>query len=178
MTTWLALLRAVNLGQYNKVPMALLREKLTEAGFTNVRTYIQSGNVLVDTPETNRAAVSGQVHDLILNEFEVRSPAVMVTRDELAAAVANNPFTNPEADTKAHRIMFLNDEPDAELIATLDRDRSPGDRFEIEGRVIWLDIPQFHKTKLTNDYFDRKLNTVSTLRNLSTCEALLKLMDA
>lgn len=178
MTTWLALLRGVNLGKYNKVPMADLRAKLTETGFKRVRTYIQSGNIIVDTPETDRDAVSRQIHDLIQAEFGVTSPAVMVTRDELAAAIEQNPFLAPDVDPKALRIMFLEREPTTGQIASLDPDRSPGHRFEVRGRVIWLYVPQFHNTKLTNDYFDRRLKTVSTLRNVSTCEALLKLLDA
>ena len=177
MTTWLALLRGVNLGKYNKVPMAELRGKLEAAGLERVRTYIQSGNILVDTHETNRETVSKQVHDLILEAFGVKSPAVMVTRDELAAAINQNPYLEPDVDTKALRIMFLADEPTAAEIASLDPERSPGHRFAVEGRVIWLYIPQFSESKLTNDYFDRKLGTVSTLRNVSTCEALLKMMD-
>jgi uncharacterized protein (DUF1697 family) len=178
MNTWLALLRGVNLGKYNKVPMAELRTKLATAGFGNVRTYIQSGNILVDTPETQRDVVSKQIHDLIFDAFGVKSPAVMVTRDELAAAIERNPYLEPEVDAKALRVMFLADAPTAAQIATLDPERSPGHRFTVDGRIIWLYIPQFSESKLTNDYFDRKLKTVSTLRNVSTCEALLNLLDA
>jgi uncharacterized protein (DUF1697 family) len=178
MQTWVTLLRAVNLGKVNKVPMADLRAGLTAAGFMNVRTYIQSGNILLDTPESNREAVSVQVQELIQREFGVSSPAVMVSPAELAAAVEHHPYLERGADPKALRIMFLADEPDAERIASLDPDRSPGHRFTVEGRVIWLYIPQLQDSRLTNDYFDRRLGTVSTLRNVSTCEAILKLLDA
>ncbi|MCC6705760.1 MAG: DUF1697 domain-containing protein [Thermomicrobiales bacterium] len=177
MTTWLALLRAVNVSGRNMVPMADLRVKLTGIGFERVRTYIQSGNILVDSPERDAAVVAMQIQEVILGEYGVTSPAIMVTREELAAAIERNPFLIPDADLKSQRIMFLERHPTAEQIASLDPDRSPGHRYVVEGRVIWLDIPQFHKTRLTNDYFDRKLKTVSTLRNLTTCEALLALMD-
>jgi uncharacterized protein (DUF1697 family) len=178
MTRWLALLRGVNLGKHNKVPMAELRSALSTAGFANVRTYIQSGNVFVDSPERDRTIIANQLSALILNQFSVTSPAIMVSREELAAAIEQNPFATPDADAKAHRIMFLADTPTEEQLATLNPDHSPGNRYVVSGRMIWLDIPQFQTTKLTNDYFDRRLKTVSTLRNRSTCEALLAMWDA
>ena len=178
MTTWLALLRGVNLGKYNKVPMSELRSRLSEAGFGNVRTYIQSGNVIVDSDETDPASVGATIRSVIEREFGVSTPAIMLTRDELAAAVDGNPFSGPDADPKAHRIMVLESAPSQERIDTLDPDRSPGHRFVVEGRIIWLDVPQWSQSKLSNDYFDRRLGLVSTMRNLSTCEVLLDMMDA
>src|SRR5688572_9361209 len=128
MTTWLALLRAVNVGGKNKVPMAGLRAALEAAGFERVRTYIQSGNIIFDTPEQDRDKVSRQISDLIEKEFGVTSPAVIVRRDELAAAIAGNPF--PADDNPLGHILFLDAEPTTDRVAALDPDRSPGDQFQ------------------------------------------------
>ena len=79
---WVALLRAVNLGARNKVPMAELRRLLTDAGYGDVRTYIASGNVLLDGPR-GRSTVAGELERLIADEFKVNTTAVMRTPKEL-----------------------------------------------------------------------------------------------
>ena len=80
MTTWLALLRGVNLGKHNKVPMAELRPRLTEAGLGNVRTYIQSGNVIVDSDETDPVSVGAIIRSVIEREFGVSYHSTHVGR--------------------------------------------------------------------------------------------------
>ena len=178
MTTYLALLRAVNVGGKNKLPMADLRTALEAAGFERVRTYIQSGNIILDTPEQDRDHLSTQIADLIKEQFGVTSPAVLVMRDELAAAIAGYPFQTGDPDEKLAHILFLAGEPSAARIAALDPNRSPGDQFQADGRVVHLRFASgAGNSKLTNVWFDRQLNTVSTARNLKTCRTLLAMMD-
>ena len=178
MTTWLALLRAVNVGGKNKLPMAELRMALDAAGFDNVRTYIQSGNILLDATERDRDALARQITALIEEQFGVASPTVIVTRDELATAIAGYPFPTGTPDDKLAHILFLADEPTADRIAALDPDRSPGDQFQAKGRIVYLRFASgIGTSKLTNVWFDRQLGTVSTARNLRTCTTLLAMMD-
>ena len=178
MNTYICLLRGINVGGNSKLPMKELVVVLEGLGLTNVKTYIQSGNVIVDSDETDPASVGATIRSVIEREFGVSTPAIMLTRDELAAAIAGNPFSGRDADPKAHRIMVLESAPSQDRIDTLDPDRSLGHRFSVEGRIIWMDVPQWSQSKLTNDYFDRRLSVVSTMRNLSTCEVLLDMMDA
>jgi uncharacterized protein (DUF1697 family) len=178
MTTYLALLRAVNVGGKNTLPMADVRKALEAAGYERVRTYIQSGNNILDTPEEDRDMVSRKIAGLIQEQFGVTSPAVIVTRDELASALAGYPFQMGDPDEKLAHILFLAGEPNAAQIAALDPDRSPGDQFQVDGRVVYLRYGSgVAGSKLTNAWFDRQLGTVSTARNLKTCRTLLAMMD-
>lgn len=178
MTTYLALLRAVNVGGNNKLPMAELRSALEAAGFEQVRTYIQSGNIILDAPEQERGELATRISALILERFGVTTPAVIVARDELAAAIDSFPFTVSAGEEKLLHILFLADEPAPEQIAALDPERSPGDQFRAAGRVVYLRYGSGAGTsKLTNAWFDRQLGTVSTARNLRTCATLLAMMD-
>jgi uncharacterized protein (DUF1697 family) len=97
------------------------------------------------------------------------------SKAELEKAVANNPHLEADADPKSLHVAFLADKPSAAQVKTLDPERSPGDSFLVKGREIYLLLPKgVARTKLTNDYFDRKLTTTSTLRNWRT---LLKLCE-
>jgi len=96
--TWVALLRAVNLGNRNKVSMPLLREALTEAGFTEVRTYVQSGNVVLDSPLKSAASVGAAVRKVVADRFGVDNPVLVRTPAQLAAVLEWNPFPDAAAD--------------------------------------------------------------------------------
>ena len=119
MTTYLALLRAVNVGGNNKLPMTELRSALEAAGFERVRTYIQSGNIVLDAPDQERGQLAERISALMLERFGVTTPAVIVTRDELSAAIDGFPFTASAGEEKLLHILFLADEPAPERIAKL-----------------------------------------------------------
>ena len=167
MKTWVALLRGVNLGSRNKVPMAALRAALEDAGFEAVSTHIQSGNVFLRAVSSPAA----RIEKVIAEEFGVRSTVVVRTPAELRAAVEGNPFP---PDTS--HVMFLSRKPAAKAVASLDPERSPPDEFEVRGREIYLDLPRgFHRSKLTIDYFERRLGVNATLRNWRTVLKLVEL---
>jgi uncharacterized protein (DUF1697 family) len=177
MPTHLALLRAVNVSGRNKVPMAELRAAMTGAGFGNVRTYIQSGNVLFDHPSSDEATLRSELAALIETQFAVKSPVVLRSRDELADAIANCPFV-PEPGAEKHlHILFLGDTPSEEQVAALDPNRSPQDRFVVRGRDMYVQYTSVPDSKLTNVYVDRVLGTVSTARNWRTVNTLLGMLD-
>lgn len=168
-----ALLRGINVGGKNKLPMKTLAAIFEEAGCTSVQTYIQSGNVIFDAPA--RLDVAARVSRAIQSGLSLRVPVVVRTGAELAAAVKAYPFETEPAEAMA--MMFLADRPSASAVADLDPQRSPPDRFAVTGREIHLNLPNgFARTRLTNDYFDRKLATVSTARNWRTVLKLLELV--
>ncbi len=174
---WIALLRGINVGGKNKLPMKELRELVEKLGFRNVRTYIQSGNVLFDGPAAKVRKAPELVASGIRERWGYDVPVVLRTADEIGAAVRRNPFR--KADPKYLSIMFLADEPSVARVSTLDPDRSPPDRFEVIGREIYLHAPNgAAKSKLTNQYFDSKLSTVSTARNWRTVHKLIELSGA
>ena len=134
--------------------------------------------VVFDAETGMEADLPGLIAGVIRKRFEVVSPVVLRTREELAAAIANNPFGTDAGGAAPMQIVFLADLPAAERVAALDLNRSPGDTFEVVGREIYVRYGAgVAGTKLTNDYFDRTLGTASTGRNLRTANELLGMMD-
>jgi uncharacterized protein (DUF1697 family) len=174
---YLALLRGVNVGGKNKLPMTSLAAFFTAAGCRNVRTFIQSGNVVFDAPPRLLTSLSERIATRIAEEFGYTTPVVLRTREELEAVVVNNPFLEHGSHEDRLGVLFLSDHPDPDRVNLLDPRRSAPDEFVVRGRDVYLLLPQgFGKTKLTNAYFDSKLATVSTGRNWRTVTKLLDLM--
>lgn len=172
---WIALLRGINVGGKNKLPMKELVGLFETLGCKDVRTYIQSGNVIFGGPAALAKKIPGLAAVGIRKRWGYDCPVVTRTAAELIAAVKRNPFVK-HADPAHLHIAFLAGKPSAAKIATLDPDRSPPDRFEVLGREIHLHAPNgVAKTKLTNRYFDSKLSTVSTVRNWNTVHKLIEL---
>ncbi len=178
-STHLALLRGINVGGKNMLPMKDLAKIFLDAGCADVRTYIQSGNVIFKGPSRLPEDLCGGITERIGVQFRYQIPVVLRTAAQLADAVANNPFLKLGADLKLLHVLFLADLPKAANIAKLDPDRSTPDAFVVRNREIYLHLPNgAAKTKLTNGYFDSKLATVSTGRNWATVLKLLELMEA
>jgi uncharacterized protein (DUF1697 family) len=175
-TTFIALLRGVNVGDKNKLPMKDLAAMFVAAGCADARTYIQSGNVLFQADSRLAARLPDLIAARIAEDFGYRTPVILRTADELAAVVAGNPFVLSGADLDALHVLFLADAPSQSRIDGLDAQRSPPDTFLVRGREIFLSCPSgLARTKLTNTYFDAKLATTSTGRNWRTVTKLLEL---
>lgn len=161
-----ALLRGINVGGKNKLPMKDLAELFAATGCRNVETYIQSGNVVFDAPASVARQAPLAVSKAIEQQFGYRVPLVLRNGTDLAKIVAENPFLRQGAAEKELHVYFLADQPaEAELDAT----RSAPDEFILSGRQIYLRLPNgMGRTKLTNAYFDGRLKTVSTARNWAT----------
>ncbi len=173
---YLALLRGINVGGRNLLPMKALAELFEEAACADVSTYTQSGNVLF-TSRQAEAPLAGELSLRIEARFGYRIPVVLRTPAELSLAVLRNPYLTPAADEKLLNVYFLKDLPAKDLVATLDPGRSLPDTFTVLGREIYLHLPNgMARSKLTNAYFDAKLQTVSTARNWNTVQKLLALV--
>ncbi len=176
--THIALLRGINVGGKNKLPMADLVELFCQAGCHNVRSYIQSGNILFDASPLVVQAVSMKVSKSINDRFGYTVPVIVVSRDELELAVRDNPFLRKriKADPSSLHLAVLQKEPSVAELGLLDPQRSPADTFAIRDRHIYLYCPNgLARTKLTNAYFDRTLKTTTTIRNWRTVNKLLEL---
>ena len=169
--TLVALLRGVNVGGRNNVPMARLRSVLEEVGLEEVTTYIQSGNVLFRSQAAAKS-LPAQIEDAIADAFGVRPAVLLRTPAELQRVVDANPFL----DTSKLHVVFLERKPGAKHTARLDPDRSPGDAFELVGRELYLHLGNgAGRTKLTGDYLERTLGVRGTQRNWNTVVKLLAL---
>jgi uncharacterized protein (DUF1697 family) len=175
--TFLALLRGVNVGGKNKLPMKDLAGLFTAAGCDDVRTFIQSGNVIFKATLTLAARLPAAIAERIAERYGYRTPVVLRTATELADVVANNPFLKQGAAEDTLHVLFLASLPTSDLINALDPGRSPPDAFIVQGREVYLHLPDgVARSKLTNAYFDAKLATTSTGRNWRTVTKLLELM--
>jgi uncharacterized protein (DUF1697 family) len=175
-STHVALLRGVNLGGKNCVPMKELAQVFAKAGCADVRTYIQSGNVVFRATRALAASLPPRVTEQIAKRFGCQIPVILRTAEQFAAAVRDNPF--PEIPQEALHVYFLAGVPDASRTVQLDPDRSKPDTFIVHGREIYLRLPNgMGRSKLTNAYFDSKLATTSTARNWRTVLKLLELMS-
>ena len=175
MQTWVALLRAVNLGSRNKVSMPALREALTEAGFVDVRTYVQSGNVVLRSEHDRADQVSAAVRDVVAARFGVDTPVVVRTGAELAEVLAWNPF--PEAAERRPNltlVMHLVREPEpARVRELLAADVAPD---EIAARGLEIVIAHAETTQSTRTAAAlRRLGVDGTARNWRTLTTLVEM---
>ena len=170
-----ALLRGINVGGKNKLRMKDLTAIFGDMGCVDVRTYIQSGNVLFRADQTLASGVASLISNEVLSRFGFQVPVVTRTALELQDIVQANPFVEAGVDADKLHIAFLADLPNGPHVAALDPDRSPGDEFVVLGREVYLHCPSgMARTKLTNSFFDSRLSTTSTIRNWKTA---LKLLD-
>jgi uncharacterized protein (DUF1697 family) len=171
------LLRAVNVGGRNTVPMARLRDCLTDAGFTNVVSYLQSGNLVLGSRKSP-ASVGRDVAAVIAAEFGLTIAVTVRSHAELTAVVAGDPFADVRTDDSRHGVAFLDAKPAAERLAEIDPDGFLPDRLVEAGREIHLWCPNgFQQTDLTNAFLERRLGVVATTRNWRTVGKLCDLAD-
>jgi uncharacterized protein (DUF1697 family) len=176
--THLALLRGINVGGKNKLPMKVLVEMFVEAGCKDVRTYIQSGNVIFNAPKRVSARISDEIAAQIAERLGYRTPMILRTAEQLRDVISRNPFLETGAELDTLFVMFLADMPNALHVEKLDPDRSPPDAFRVLGQEIYMHFPDgVAKSKPTNAYFDSKLATIGTSRNWRTVNKLLELME-
>ena len=171
---YVALLRGINVGGKNKLPMKTLVELCEELGCVDVRTYIQSGNVVFGAGAALAKVLPERVSGRIEEELGIVVPVLVRTAAELAKAAKAHPLAVGGVDETSLHLMFLADRPSAARVRKLDPARSPGDRYRVVGREVYLLCPNgMARTKLTNAYFDSALDTVSTTRNWRTTQKLL-----
>src|SRR5215831_15707810 len=139
--TYLALLRGINVGGKNKLPMKDLSALFVAAGCGDVRTYIQSGNVIFRAEPGVAASLTELIPARIAESFDYQTPVVLRTSEQLHAVVSHNPFLEAGAAEETLHVYFLADLPDPRRVDALDPDRSPPDAFVVRGQEIYLLLP-------------------------------------
>ena len=174
-----ALLRGINVGGHNKLPMKDLASMFREAGCAEVRTYIQSGNVVFAADAALAARIPDIITDSIRERFGFEVPLITRSAEQLADIVGANPFATEAAEERELAVAFLADTPEKSALEALDPQRSPPDELVVDGRQIYLRFPDgIARSKLTNAYFDATLGTTSTVRNWRTTNKLLELAES
>lgn len=176
MHTFVALLRGINVGGKNTIAMTELESSFSSLGLEDVVTYIQSGNVVFRSPTGNAQELAAGIEQRIADAIGVSLTVLLRTPAELGAIAENNPFLSGAADLPKLHVVFLAGLPAANAVAQLDPERSPPDEFSLRGREIYLHLPNgAGRSKLTIDYFERRLGVRATARNWNTLSKLLAL---
>lgn len=174
-----ALLRGINVGGRNKLPMKELVALVSEAGAGDVVTYIQSGNVVFSAGAELARRMPALLSDAIAERLGLTIPVVMRSARQWRTVVEGNPFLADGADPKTLHAVLLAKAPSKKQAAALDPDRSPPDVFALRGAVLYLHCPNgVARSKLTNAYLDRTLGTITTSRNWRTVLKLQQMLDA
>ena len=179
METYITILRGINVGGQKLLKMEALRKIFTDLKFENVRTYIQSGNVIYTSHTTNINFLNEQISKAIENTFGFHVHLITLTRNELKKAIQLNPFLKDETVEHSYfHITFLANTPTTESIETIKKLNFNEDKIEINGKIIYLYCPDgYSNSKLTNAFLEKKLNTIATTRNWKTTNELLKIAN-
>ena len=178
MTTYVALLRGVNVGAHNRMKMDELRAVCESLGYGDVRTYIQSGNVVFEASGTDEATLLADLHDAIEAEFGYDVTVMVRTREELDAVVADAPFEEPAGDGVKRYVTFLNEVPDEEGIAALGDAANDAEAFVLSEREVYSELD---KDALGDGRFTdvgRTLGVDATRRNWDVVRAVLDLAQS
>ncbi|MFL5951130.1 MAG: DUF1697 domain-containing protein [Gaiellaceae bacterium] len=178
MAQHIILLRGINVGSRNRIAMPALRDALADAGFAEVRTYVQSGNIVVASgakPE----AVARKIHAVIQRQFGLEIALVTRTRAELARVVELDPLGKVATDPKRYQVSFLDAKPPRDLVRRLEDAAAPGERVVAHGREIYAWHPDtIARSRLWALLAAKDLGATATARNWTTIRKLLELVDA
>lgn len=173
----IALLRGINVGGRNKVPMADLRDMFADLGYRDARTYIQSGNIVFRAAGSEHdivRAIRAGIHDT----FDLDIPVVVRTSRAFAAVSHTHPLSTTVADPRFLMVAFLDRSPEAPVEERIDASAYGPDRFEQAGREIFLAYPNGSgRSKLNHTLFERRLGVVATIRNWRTVRALADMLS-
>lgn len=171
------LLRGINLGSRNRVAMPALREALAADGLDDVRSYLQSGNVVVSS-EAAPEELASRCEATIAASFGLEVPVLTRTRDELAQIVSRDPLGDVATDPKRYQVSFLAAELDADAVRALSEQASEEERLVAVGRELYAWHPHgVGRSKLSGRLAGRELGVAATARNWSTVTALLAMAD-
>ena len=175
----LALLRGINVSGHNMIKMDALKTTLEVVGFTNVETYIQSGNVFVESDEESAFGVGFKIKQEIFKTFGHDVPTIVIGKNDLELCFKNNPFLKgKDVDTKKLYVAFISKELSSSAINELKISQFKPDEAVIDGNKIFIkyDVGA-GKTRFDQKYIEKKLNVTATIRNWNTITKLLEMYE-
>jgi uncharacterized protein (DUF1697 family) len=173
----LALLRGINVSGHNMIKMTTLKKMLHDIDFQNIETYIQSGNVFVETEEENQNSIGFTIKQKIFKELGFDVPAIVISKLDLEKCLTNNPvFKEKDVDVKKLYVAFISKELNNNALNDLKISQFKPDEAFIDGNRIYMKLETgAANTKLTQKYIEKKLNVIATSRNWNTVNKLLEL---
>ncbi|WP_328424023.1 DUF1697 domain-containing protein [Micromonospora sp. NBC_00389] len=176
MTRYVALLRGVNVGT-TRLAMADLRRLVTDLGHDDVKTYLQSGNVVFGSSVRDAEKLAGGIERALADELGLTVPVLVRSARELAAVSGGNPYAEREDDPTRLLVAFLRSGPTKSAVGALTVPGSENVAFTVSGREVFLHYPDggYGRSKFTNAYLEKKLAVVGTTRNWKSVRALADL---
>ena len=178
MSTYIALLRGINVSGQKKIQMAYLRKLFETLGLKDVQSYIQSGNVVFDIEDNISVSDLHQnIENAIQNQYGFFVPVLITTPGSIEQILTRNPYKK-EAILEPNRVLItlLQDTPDPTLLASLCNLEYPPDRFEYNENSVFIHCPNGSgKSKLSNNFLETKLKVKATSRNYQTLKKILEL---
>ena len=173
-TRYLVMPRGINAGARNRVPMAALRSKLVDEGYSDVATVLQSGNVIVSFPSDRPDEVAGAMQRLLSDQFDVEVPCLIRTTNQVRKTLACNPLQEVVSDPSRYLVNFLSEVPDPEVVqALLEENHSP-EVIAIEGTEAYVWTPNGVKAMtLSYAYLEKRFGAFATARNWSTLDKIV-----
>ena len=179
MDRYVALLRGVNVGS-TRIAMADLRRLVAALGHEDVRTYVQSGNVVFASDAGDADHLAAGIERAIADELGLTVPVLVRSARELAAVTAGNPYADRESDPTRLLVVFLGSTPDRSAVASLGVPRGENMSFTVSGREVYLHFPDggYGRSKFTNTYVEKALGVVATTRNWKSVRTLAEIAAA
>lgn len=177
MTRFVAFLRGINVGGHRKIKMAELKQLHEKMGHKNVATYLQSGNVVFDSPDTDRAKLIGAIEQAYRSQLEIDTHVILRNMEEMAGAIANLPFPlNEKREPKFLNGIFLSETPDSGAIKTLMQYEGP-EEIQIIGDVLYVYYTDGSgRSKFNLALIEKNLEVRGTARNWNSVSKILELM--
>jgi uncharacterized protein (DUF1697 family) len=175
MPVYVALLRGINVSGHKIIKMEALRAAFATLGFSNVKSYVQSGNVVFEALAGSVGSLTGKIEKKILEEFGFSVPVFVATPKKLGETIERNPFLKaPGIDQAKLHVTFLSADPPPQALETLQPLAAASEQLHIVGGAIYLYCPLgYGNTKLSNTAIEKKLSVGATTRNWNTVKTLL-----
>lgn len=175
MAIWIALFRGINVGGKNILPMKELVRELEKLGYSDVKTYIQSGNVVFRSARASAKSLAGRIGSAIAKSHGIQSRILVLGSKQLEAAAAGNPYPDAEDEPKTLHLFLLESAPKSPDLETLNRLRSGGESFTILGKVLYLHAPGGIGNSRLAAGAEKALGVAATARNWRTVKKLIEL---
>ena len=176
MATWIALFRGINVGGNNILPMAKLKSDLESLKLKNVRTYIQSGNAVFDSPAKTASSLTKNIARRIEEQHGFRPHLLIFNRKDLLTAIESNPFPKAASDPKTLHFFFLAEPASDPDMEALDHAKTPTEKYKLTDRVFYLHAPDGIARSKLAAHAEKHLGVVTTARNYRTVDKVLSMV--
>lgn len=177
MKSYISILRGINVSGQKLIKMDALRKTYENLGIRDVKTYVQSGNVVFNVSETEPDKLEQLIYNQVVKDFGFEVPVIVLTAEKLKQVVDNNPFVNdPDKDPAFMHVTFLSSTPGNYDKIVIESKKHDGEEISFSDDAVYLYCPNgYGRTKLNNNFLETRLKVTATTRNWKTVNELLKM---